>query len=57
MPPANVLAPAIVLYGRDGFRAACVEHDWLSPTLRSTFAVAATDALVHLKTEHESKPR
>lgn len=41
-----------VLYGSDGFRAACLEHDWLCPTLRSTYAVAAADYLVHLQESH-----
>lgn len=41
-----------VLYGSDGFRAACLEHDWLSPILRSTYAVAAADYLKHLLESH-----
>jgi len=39
--------PYTILYGRDGYRAACVPCEWLSPVLRSTYEVAAADALHH----------
>jgi len=45
--------PYTILYGRDGYRAACVQHNWLSPVLRATYEVAAADALKH---EQESHP-
>jgi hypothetical protein len=43
----------LVLNGSDGYRAACLEHDWLSPTLRSTYAVAAVDYLKHYQESHQ----
>lgn len=45
-------ADSTVLYGADGFRGACLEHDWLCPTLRTTYAVAAADYLGHLRAAH-----